>query len=95
MNAKSSICLALTFFAVATVQPCWAQQIDPSAELRAPASIPGQRAYDVRKTGMNPEVIRPGAMDAPRRSEIRRTSPIVLEQIGQLKESMPRHLGVR
>lgn len=95
MNAKSSICLTLTLFAMATVQPCWAQLIDPSTEMRAPVSVPGRRAFDLRKPGMSPEVIRPGAIDAPRRAELRRMSPTVLEQIGQVKESMPRHLGVR
>lgn len=95
MNAKSSICMAITLFAIATVQPSWAQLVDPATELKAPVSSPGRRPFDLRKTGMSPEVIKPGAMDAPRRAELRRMSPAVFEQIGQVKESMPRHLGVR
>ena len=95
MNAKSSTCMALTLFAMASVQPCWAQLIDPSTEMRVPVTVPARRAFDLRKPGMSPEIIRPGAMDASRRAELRRTSPTVFEQIGQLKESIPRHLGVR
>lgn len=93
MNTRTFIRRALLLAVIATVQPCWAQQIDPATELRTPVSNSGRRVFDVRTTGMSPEIIRPSA-NALRRSEIRRVSPAVLEQIGQVKKSMPSHVRV-
>lgn len=93
MNARTSICTAFALISIA-VQPGWAQLIDPAMQFRAPQAVTGHRAYDVRNTGMNPEVVRPGTLDA-RRSEMRHVSPTVLEQIGKVKQSMPNAVGVR
>ncbi|MBI2811466.1 MAG: hypothetical protein HYX67_11655 [Candidatus Melainabacteria bacterium] len=93
MNARTFIYRAVLLALIATVQPCWAQQIDPATELRTPVSNPGRRVFDARTTGMSPEIIRPGA-NALRRSEIRHIPPALLEQIGQVKQSMPSHVGV-
>jgi len=94
MNARTSIYGAFLLLTVSTVQPCWAQLIDPATQMRPSVSNLERRVFDVRKTGMSPEIIRPSAIDV-RRSEIRRVSPAVIEQIGQVKQSMPSHFGVR
>jgi len=94
MNVRTSIYRAFLLATIATVQPCWAQLIDPATQVRTPLSNTERRVFDVRNTGMSPEIIRPGAVDL-RRSEIRRVSPTVIEQIGKVKQSMPSHFGVR
>jgi len=93
MNVRTSIYRAFLLSTIATVPPCWAQLIDPAAQVRT-QSATERRVFNERNPGMSAEIIRPGAIDI-RRSEIRHVSPAVIEQIGKVKQSMPSHFGVR
>lgn len=94
MNARTSICTAFALTSIAAVQPGWAQLIDPATQLGEPVPH-GRRLYDMPKTGMSAEVIRPSGSEALRRAEGRKVSPTVIEQIGKVKQSMPNSVGVR
>ncbi|HEY9678230.1 MAG TPA: hypothetical protein V6C76_09485 [Drouetiella sp.] len=91
----SNVARAIVITVVVAVQPCWAQIIDPATELRAPATSPVRHAFGVRNTGMTPEVIRnSGSADIVHR-ERKAVSPVVIEQMGRMKNSIPNPLGVR
>jgi hypothetical protein len=92
---NTSVSRAFLLAILIAAQPCLAQSVDPASEFRDPVFGSPKHVFGVRTTGMNPEIIRSNNSSLlPRKSEIRSVSPTVLEQIGQLKQSMPNHLGV-